>query len=560
MYKTLQDFVGNTPLVRLQRIPGAENARRGNVILAKLEGNNPAGSVKDRPALSMIAHAEARGDIRPGDTLIESTSGNTGIALAMAAAIKGYRMILVMPENQSIERRQTMRAFGAELVLTPKGGGMEMARDVADKMRDEGKGIILDQFANPDNPLAHFEGTGPEIWRDTDGKVTHFVSSMGTTGTIMGTSAFLKAQNPAIQIIGCQPDEGSQIPGIRKWPEAYLPKIYDKTNVDRIEYVGQADAEAMTRRLATEEGIFAGISSGGALAIALRLSLQLENAVIVSIICDRGDRYLSNGRFPGMKPVLVFDIETIPDVAGLRRLNDLPAGLSDDEVAELAFQQRRARTGNDFLQLHLQRVVTISCVLRTSEGLKVWSLSEPDLNEGAIIQRFFDGIEKFTPQLVSWNGSGFDLPVLHYRGMLHGVAAPRYWDLGEGDYADSRDFKWNNYISRYHLRHLDLMDLLALYNARANAPLDDLAKLFGFPGKLGMDGGKVWEAWQAGRAAEIRDYCETDVINTYLVYNRFRRMRGELTAEEEVAEGEFVKAQLARIGAPHWQEFLAAWG
>ena len=298
MYKTLQDFVGNTPLVRLQRIPGIENERRGNVILAKLEGNNPAGSVKDRPALSMIAHAEARGDIRPGDTLIESTSGNTGIALAMAAAIKGYRMILVMPENQSIERRQTMRAYGAELVLTPKSGGMEMARDVADRMRDEGKGIILDQFANPDNPLAHFEGTGPEIWRDTEGRITHFVSSMGTTGTIMGTSRFLKEKNPAIQIIGCQPDEGSQIPGIRKWPEAYLPKIYDKTNVDRIEYVGQADAEAMTRRLATEEGIFAGISSGGALAVALRLSLQLENAVIVSIVCDRGDRYLSTGVFP----------------------------------------------------------------------------------------------------------------------------------------------------------------------------------------------------------------------------------------------------------------------
>ncbi|WP_434516849.1 3'-5' exonuclease [Dechloromonas sp. ARDL1] len=261
-----------------------------------------------------------------------------------------------------------------------------------------------------------------------------------------------------------------------------------------------------------------------------------------------------------MKPVLVFDIETIPDVPGLRRLNDLPGELSDDEVAELAFQQRRAKTGNDFLQLHLQRVVTISCVLRTSEGLRVWSLSEPDLNEGAIIQRFFDGIEKFTPQIVSWNGGGFDLPVLHYRGMLHGVSAPRYWDMGDGDYADSRDFKWNNYISRYHTRHLDLMDLLALYNGRANAPLDDLAKLFGFPGKLGMDGGKVWEAWQGGQIADIRDYCETDVINTYLVYNRFRRLRGEFTAEEEIAEGEFVKAQLARIGAPHWQEFLAAWG
>ncbi len=260
-----------------------------------------------------------------------------------------------------------------------------------------------------------------------------------------------------------------------------------------------------------------------------------------------------------MKPVLVFDIETVPDVAGLRRLNDLPAELSDAEVAELAFQQRRAKTGSDFLQLHLQRVVSISCALRTGEGFKVWSLAEPELDEGAIIQRFFDGIEKFTPQIVSWNGGGFDLPVLHYRGMLHGVSAPRYWDLGDGDYADSRDFKWNNYISRYHTRHLDLMDLLALYNGRANAPLDDLAKLFGFPGKLGMDGGKVWEAWQAGQAVDIRDYCETDVVNTYLVYNRFRRLRGELTAAEEAAEIDFVKAQLAKIGAPHWQEFLAAW-
>ena len=260
-----------------------------------------------------------------------------------------------------------------------------------------------------------------------------------------------------------------------------------------------------------------------------------------------------------MKPVLVFDIETIPDVAGLRRLNDLPEGLSDDEVAELAFQQRRARTGNDFLPLHLQRVVSISCLLRTGEGLKVWSLAEPAQGEGEIIQRFFEGIEKFSPQIVSWNGSGFDLPVLHYRGMMHGVSAPRYWDMGDGDYADSRDFKWNNYISRYHTRHLDLMDLLALYNGRANAPLDELAKLMGFPGKLGMDGGKVWAAWQAGGIAEIRDDCETDVVNTYLVYNRFRRMRGELSAADEHAECEFVRTQLARIGAAHWQEFLAAW-
>jgi len=298
MYKTLEDFVGNTPLVQLKRLPGEAIDKRGNVILAKLEGNNPAGSVKDRPALSMISHAERRGDIKPGDTLIEATSGNTGIALAMAAAMRGYRMILVMPENQSLERRQTMRAYGAELILTPRDGGMELARDVAEKMRNEGQGIILDQFANPDNPLAHFEGTGPEIWRDTEGRVTHFVSSMGTTGTIVGTSQFLKSQNPAIQIIGCQPEEGSQIPGIRKWPEAYLPKIYDRSRVDRLEYVSQAEAEDVTRRLAREEGLFAGISSGGALAVALRLAREVENATIVSIVCDRGDRYLSTGVFP----------------------------------------------------------------------------------------------------------------------------------------------------------------------------------------------------------------------------------------------------------------------
>ena len=260
-----------------------------------------------------------------------------------------------------------------------------------------------------------------------------------------------------------------------------------------------------------------------------------------------------------MKPVLVFDIETIPDVAGLRRLNELPPELSDDEVAELAFQQRRAKGGSDFLPLHLQRVVTISCVLRTSEGLRVWSLSEPDLNEGAIIQRFFDGIEKFTPQIISWNGGGFDLPVLHYRGMLHGVSAPRYWDLGDGDYADSKDFKWNNYIGRYHTRHLDLMDLLAMYQSRANAPLDALAKLIGFPGKLGMDGGKVWDAWQAGEMAEIRDYCETDVMNTYLVSLRFRLMRGEMTRAEYDTEISFVRAELEKLDKPHWREFLAAW-
>lgn len=297
-WKTLEDFVGNTPLVQLKRLPGEDNARRNNVILVKLEGNNPAGSVKDRPALSMILRAEARGEIKPGDTLIEATSGNTGIALAMAAAMRGYRMVLIMPENQSIERRQTMKAFGAELILTPKAGGMESARDLAEEMVRAGRGRVLDQFANADNPQAHFEGTGPEIWRDTEGRITHFVSSMGTTGTIMGCSRFFKQQNSAIRIIGCQPEEGSQIPGIRKWPQAYLPKIFDASLVDQVENVSQAEAENMTRRLACEEGIFAGISSGGGVHVALRIAATVENAVIVSIICDRGDRYLSTGVFP----------------------------------------------------------------------------------------------------------------------------------------------------------------------------------------------------------------------------------------------------------------------
>ncbi|MFZ6863574.1 cysteine synthase CysM [Undibacterium sp. Ji67W] len=297
-YLTIEDTIGNTPLVQLQRIPGADNLRRNNIILGKLEGNNPAGSVKDRPALSMIKRAEERGQIKPGDTLIEATSGNTGIALAMAAAMRGYKMVLLMPENLSIERRQSMAAYGAQIVLTPKTGGMEYARDLAEQMQKEGKGVILDQFANPDNPLAHLEGTGPEIWRDTNGKVTHFVSAMGTTGTIMGVSAYLKQQNQDIRIIGAQPEDGSQIPGIRKWPEAYLPKIYDKARVDQVESVTQSDAEHMARRLAVEEGIFCGISAAGACQIALRIAETVENATIVFIVCDRGDRYLSTGVFP----------------------------------------------------------------------------------------------------------------------------------------------------------------------------------------------------------------------------------------------------------------------
>ena len=297
-YKSLRDTIGATPLVRLQRLPGADNEARRNIILGKLEGNNPAGSVKDRPALSMILRAAERGEIQPGDTLIEATSGNTGIALAMAAAMLGYRMILVMPEDLSIERAQTMKAYGAELVLTPRSGGMEYARDLADQMVADGKGRVLDQFANPDNPRIHYETTGPEIWRDTAGQITHFVSAMGTTGTITGVSRYLKEKNPAVRIVGAQPSEGSRIPGIRKWPEAYLPKIYDPTSVDEIVLVSQADAEDMARRLASQEGLFAGISAAGACWVALQLARQLEKATIVFVVCDRGDRYLSTGVFP----------------------------------------------------------------------------------------------------------------------------------------------------------------------------------------------------------------------------------------------------------------------
>ena len=297
-YPTIEDAVGKTPLVALQRIGISENIARNNVILGKLEGNNPAGSVKDRPALSMIKRAEERGEIKPGDTLIEATSGNTGIALAMAAAIKGYRMILIMPEDLSIERAQTMKAFGAELLLTPKSGGMEYARDLAGQMQLEGKGRVLDQFANLDNPRTHYETTGPEIWTDTSGKVTHFVSSMGTTGTITGVSRYLKEKNPAIRIIGAQPSEGSRIPGIRKWPEAYMPKIYDASHVDELVLVSQSDAENMCRQMAREEGIFAGISAAGACWVAQQIAKSVRDAVIVFIVCDRGDRYLSTGVFP----------------------------------------------------------------------------------------------------------------------------------------------------------------------------------------------------------------------------------------------------------------------
>ena len=297
-YKTIEDTIGNTPLVQLRRIPDADIRKRGTVILGKLEGHNPAGSVKDRPALSMIKKAEARGRIKPGDTLIESTSGNTGIALAMVAAIRGYRMVLITPEDISVERRQSMAAFGARIILTPATGGMEYARDLAEKMQQDGLGVILDQFANFDNPLAHYETTGPEIWRDTAGRITHFVSAMGTTGTIMGVSRFLKEQNESVEIVGVQPEEGSRIPGIRRWPESHTPRIFERSRIDQVETVSQAASEAMVQRLAAEEGIFCGVSAAGACEVALRIARQVEDATIVFIVCDRGDRYLSTGLFP----------------------------------------------------------------------------------------------------------------------------------------------------------------------------------------------------------------------------------------------------------------------
>ena len=297
-YQTIEDVIGGTPLVRLQRLPGSAGAARGNVILGKLEGNNPAGSVKDRPAISMIRRAEERGDIAPGDTLIEATSGNTGIALAMAAAIRGYHMVLIMPEDLSIERVQTMKAYGAELILTPRSGGMEYARDLAEQMARDGKGRVLDQFANGDNPLSHFETTGPELWQQTDGRITHFVSAMGTTGTISGVGRYLKSRKPGVRIVGAQPAEGSRIPGIRKWPEAYLPAIYDPTQVDELALVSQADAEDMARKMARQEGVFAGVSAAGACWVALQIAQQVRDATIVFIVCDRGERYLSTGVFP----------------------------------------------------------------------------------------------------------------------------------------------------------------------------------------------------------------------------------------------------------------------
>ena len=550
-YPTLADTVGKTPLVRLQRMPGTTS----NVILGKLEGNNPAGSVKDRPALSMIVEAERRGDIRPGDTLIEATSGNTGIALAMVAAIKGYKLILVMPDNQSLERVQTMRAYGAELVQVTKAAGMEGARDLADRMQAEGKGHILNQFANPDNPLAHYRTTGPEIWRDTGGRITHFVSAMGTTGTIMGVSKYLKEQNPDDH------DRRRAACGGRVHPR--YPQVAGRIPAEDL----RRDARRPhgVRHAARCRGYGAPPRAGGR---NLRRNLggrRVRGGAAHFARGPRRDHRLCRLRprrpipvdrcVSRVTPILVFDIETVPDVAGIRRINDLPEVLPDAAVMDWFNQKRRAATGNDFAPHYLQQVVAIACALRSKDDLKVWSVGDLADPEPELIRRFFGGIEQLTPQLVSWNGGGFDLPVLNHRALIHGINAEKYWDWGDQD----REFKFNSYLGRYHTRHLDLMDVLAMYQPRANAGLDAMARLCGFPGKLGMDGSQVAAAVTEGKLADVRNYCECDVMNTYLVYQRFRLMRGELSAGEYAKEIALARERIAASGAQHWREFMTAW-
>jgi len=428
-------------------------------------------------------------------------------------------MILIMPDNMSEERRASMRAFGAQIIsVSQADGGMELARDMALQMQSQGKGVVLDQFSNPDNWNAHYESTGPELWRDTNGEITHFVSSMGTTGTIMGVSRYLKEQNPDIEIIGVQPEGESQIPGIRRWPIEYLPKIFDAKRVDRTLDVSQEVAEETMRKLATQEGIFAGVSSGGAMAIALQVAAEQE----------------AKGQKAVIMNVLAFDIETIPDTDGGRKIYELE-GLDDSDVATAMFNKRREKVGNEFIATHLQKIVAISAVYRNvqKDQFSVWTLGEESSTEKEIVQNFFDGVDKHTPTLVTWNGSGFDLPVLHYRGLINAVQAPRYWDQGE----DDSNFKWNNYISRFHARHTDLMDVIAGYNNRAFAPLDEMAVLLGFPGKMGMSGSKVWDQYKAGEIKAIRDYCETDALNTYLVYLHWQYVKGNLTDLDKKTTG-----------------------
>ena len=523
-YPTIESCIGNTPLVRLQRL-GSGN---GNTVLVKLEGNNPAGSVKDRPALSMILRAEERGEIRPGDTLIEATSGNTGIALAMVAAIRGYRMILIMPENLSVERRASMRAYGAELRLVTREEGLEGARDLALAVQRDGVGIVLDQFANPDNPRAHYETTGPEIWRDTGGTLTHFVSAMGTTGTIMGTARYLREQQPRPQIVGVQPAEGAQIPGIRRWPPAYVPSIFDASLVDREMDVTQEEAEETTRRLAAEEGIFCGISSGGSVAAALRLDRETRAAVIVAIVCDRGDRYL-------------FAIARVPDTAGARRLFDLE-GLDDADVAKVLAHRRRQQTGaSETLRWDQEALAGITLVQHSMDKVQVETLGAPERGEPEMLEAFYRAALR-EGRAVSWDGEREALPLIHFRSLCHSVSFPAYWQTRR----ERGDF------------HLDLVQWLAV-PGNDTPGLDETACRLGFPGLAGLDPEQVVEAWLAGEAEPVQTWTALCAVNAYLVALRLFGITGQVSRHDGARAENTLREYLARRREPAIERFLAAW-
>lgn len=557
----LDHYVGKTPLVRLQRLASHTQA----TVLAKLEGNNPAGSVKDRPAYNMIMQAEKRGQIQPGDTLIEATSGNTGIALAMVAAMRGYQIKLIMPNNMSQERKDAMRAYGAELIEVTKEQGMEGARDLALQMQEEGKGHVLNQFGNPDNVEAHYLTTGPELWQQTGGKITHFVSSMGTTGTIMGVSKYLKEMNPDIQIIGLQPSDGSSIAGIRRWPEEYLPTIFDRSRIDQIIDIPQIEAERTMRKLAQKEGISAGTSSGGAVWASIKiaeenpvLSLRALFVTVVTVIYRRVfSLWLilnkTKNRVLDMRlPVLTFDIETMTDLRSGAHLYGLDLPEADLEAA--LTKLRRQESGMDFQRLALHEIVCISGLWLDDQGqMKLFSFSREQYSEAEILSKFLSIFDKRLPTLVSWNGAQFDLPVIMLRAMYHGLTAPALFDQGEID----TQKRYNNYQNRYHQRHIDLMDVMAMFNGRHFQKLDDVAHLLGYPGKRGDGAYHVPEYVRAQEWLKLTSYCEGDVLNTWLVYLRWLLLKGQLLAQDH---RHFIHQTIQFLQAqPQHQDFLSVW-
>ena len=498
-------------------------ASGNNEVLLKLEGTNPGGSVKDRAALQMILAAEESGLIKPGDMLVEATSGNTGIALAMVAAARGYRMKLIMPANQSEERKQSMRAYGAELILVAKEEGMEGARDLADRMHDEGAALKLDQFANPANPLGHVRGTGPELWEQTGGKITHFVSAMGTTGTISGCASYFKeVRKAAVEIIGCQPAAGASIPGIRKWPDEYVPKILRADLIDRYIEIAQQDAEDTTRAHRRDH-----LRPGRPLSFHLRVQI-------------------------GPVQAAVFDIETVPDPELLRRCYQ-DADASDEAVIERAKKEALEKGGSGMLPMQFHKIACISLVYRdAAKGiLRISSKRPPDQSEKEILEAFFLLIDRHSPQLVSWNGSGFDLPVIHLRALKHRVVCETYWQ-GPGN-------RYEQYTSRYSDNHIDVMDKLALHQPRCYSKLETAALACSLPGKMGISGDSVHEMWKAGKYKQIADYCETDVLNTYLLWLRFMMISGHLTPDEHDGDCEALAAELASSQAPHLLEFHSRW-